>query len=108
MLCCLFMDRGDARGTLFPTRRSSDLPSPGLATQTVQFVPVRDPVPPMGAPVVGSLPAMLGNVYAPSYGAGCTWFQLQPAPDRKSTRLNSSHTVISYAVLCLKKKRRSR
>ena len=27
-----------------------------------------------------------------------------PAPDRKSTRLNSSHTVISYAVFCLKKK----
>src|SRR5438034_6384460 len=28
--------------------------------------------------------------------------------DRKSTRLNSSHTVISYAVFCLKKKRRPR
>src|SRR5438132_3235953 len=28
------------------------------------------------------------------------------ALDRKSTRLNSSHTVISYAVFCLKKKRR--
>src|SRR5260221_5174046 len=27
-----------------------------------------------------------------------------PAADRKSTRLNSSHTVISYAVFCLKKK----
>src|SRR5437588_1202824 len=27
------------------------------------------------------------------------------ATDRKSTRLNSSHTVISYAVFCLKKKR---
>src|SRR5438034_1541682 len=27
------------------------------------------------------------------------------AVDRKSTRLNSSHTVISYAVFCLKKKR---
>src|SRR5436190_12282757 len=27
-----------------------------------------------------------------------------PEPDRKSTRLNSSHTVISYAVFCLKKK----
>src|SRR3989454_3736690 len=27
--------------------------------------------------------------------------------DRKSTRLNSSHLVISYAVFCLKKKRRS-
>src|SRR5438034_7080868 len=35
----------------------------------------------------------------------------QPEPrervaDRKSTRLNSSHTVISYAVFCLKKKKR--
>src|SRR5438034_8763071 len=29
-------------------------------------------------------------------------FRLQ---DRKSTRLNSSHTVISYAVFCLKKKK---
>src|SRR5438132_7096473 len=28
------------------------------------------------------------------------------ARDRKSTRLNSSHTVISYAVFCLKKKTR--
>src|SRR5436309_7665341 len=36
--------------------------------------------------------------------------QLEPAaqvglePDRKSTRLNSSHVKISYAVFCLKKK----
>src|SRR5438034_4154518 len=28
-----------------------------------------------------------------------------PKLDRKSTRLNSSHTVISYAVFCLKKKK---
>src|SRR2546426_9131834 len=28
-------------------------------------------------------------------------------PDRKSTRLNSSHLVISYAVFCLKKKNSS-
>src|SRR3712207_6888032 len=27
-----------------------------------------------------------------------------PTPDRKSTRLNSSHANISYAVFCLKKK----
>src|SRR5260221_4433667 len=27
--------------------------------------------------------------------------------DRKSTRLNSSHTVISYAVFCLQKKKKS-
>src|SRR2546426_2461377 len=30
---------------------------------------------------------------------------LEPSGDRKSTRLNSSHLVISYAVFCLKKKR---
>src|SRR5205807_6557476 len=29
----------------------------------------------------------------------------QDGPDRKSTRLNSSHLVISYAVFCLKKKK---
>src|SRR3989454_7491782 len=29
----------------------------------------------------------------------------RPFPDRKSTRLNSSHLVISYAVFCLKKKK---
>src|SRR5437867_4678669 len=28
------------------------------------------------------------------------------SPDRKSTRLNSSHRTISYAVFCLKKKRK--
>src|SRR3989442_11344184 len=30
-----------------------------------------------------------------------------PSPDRKSTRLNSSHVRISYAVFCLKKKKQS-
>src|SRR5256885_16659367 len=29
---------------------------------------------------------------------------MRPSQDRKSTRLNSSHLVISYAVFCLKKK----
>src|SRR5439155_12863499 len=29
---------------------------------------------------------------------------MSPMPDRKSTRLNSSHVAISYAVFCLKKK----
>src|SRR3712207_8262249 len=32
----------------------------------------------------------------------------QAGQDRKSTRLNSSHANISYAVFCLKKKKRSR
>src|SRR2546426_1166621 len=31
-----------------------------------------------------------------------------PASDRKSTRLNSSHLVISYAVFCLKKKKNNK
>src|SRR5258708_24575633 len=31
----------------------------------------------------------------------------QTCPDRKSTRLNSSHQIISYAVFCLKKKKQS-
>src|SRR2546430_8855794 len=31
--------------------------------------------------------------------------RLAPALDRKSTRLNSSHSQISYAVFCLKKKK---
>src|SRR2546426_8904160 len=30
---------------------------------------------------------------------------VEPGTDRKSTRLNSSHLVISYAVFCLKKKK---
>src|SRR6266568_8501268 len=31
-----------------------------------------------------------------------------PARDRKSTRLNSSHSSISYAVFCLKKKKKKK
>src|SRR2546430_10161734 len=31
--------------------------------------------------------------------------EIGPAQDRKSTRLNSSHSQISYAVFCLKKKK---
>src|SRR2546422_6842789 len=33
---------------------------------------------------------------------------LSEQPDRKSTRLNSSHGYISYAVFCLKKKKQSK
>src|SRR5438876_7400120 len=33
--------------------------------------------------------------------------ETHPQPDRKSTRLNSSHPSISYAVFCLKKKKSS-
>src|SRR5207248_6815880 len=40
----------------------------------------------------------------------CLWraigFMVNPGSDRKSTRLNSSHRTISYAVFCLKKKKK--
>src|SRR5438132_8566264 len=37
-----------------------------------------------------------------------TGLPLALSRDRKSTRLNSSHTVISYAVFCLKKKKKKK
>src|SRR2546426_5966639 len=40
------------------------------------------------------------------YGTGAQDGRSRPVfPDRKSTRLNSSHLVISYAVFCFKKKK---
>src|SRR5438132_9776907 len=51
------------------------------------------------------------NVRFISRGSGYSLFltttQAVLALDRKSTRLNSSHTVISYAVFCLKKKKKT-
>src|SRR5438445_4167166 len=43
-----------------------------------------------------------GSEFDPEAGAG----RRSPAIDRKSTRLNSSHANISYAVFCLKKKKK--
>src|SRR2546430_9186189 len=39
-----------------------------------------------------------------STGQNAIWFMNGGSIDRKSTRLNSSHSQISYAVFCLKKK----
>src|SRR3712207_8286866 len=53
-------------------------------------------------------PARLGHVplLAPEPGEVARGAQLEQARrDRKSTRLNSSHANISYAVFCLKKKK---
>src|SRR2546427_861379 len=38
--------------------------------------------------------------------AGWAWASDEPFGDRKSTRLNSSHSQISYAVFCLEKKKK--
>src|SRR5690625_5882152 len=40
-----------------------------------------------------------GAIYWPTY------MEIEWPSDRKSTRLNSSHVAISYAVFCLKKKK---
>src|SRR5947207_6730097 len=66
----------------------------------------------MSSRPTASRPQMLGCVlekrttfsdliFEPAFSIGRT------VGDRKSTRLNSSHTVISYAVFCLKKKKKT-
>src|SRR2546421_7804091 len=48
----------------------------------------------------------LGERFAGGDGAGAACARRpRPGADRKSTRLNSSHDQISYAVFCLKKKK---
>src|SRR5688500_19128868 len=55
----------------------------------------------MGRPVCGSFERTI-QIHC----GGQTFAQIpQDVQDRKSTRLNSSHLVISYAVFCLKKKK---
>src|SRR5256885_4546214 len=45
------------------------------------------------------------NISLKAYPKCCDLVSRQGCGDRKSTRLNSSHLVISYAVFCLKKKK---
>src|SRR5690606_41504552 len=53
---------------------------------------------------VGGSRRRAGHDLALTAATGSHWSR--PAPDRKSTRLNSSHVKISYAVFCLKKKKK--
>src|SRR5256885_5774904 len=48
------------------------------------------------------------DVWVAVEGAAIGWVEVDRdrVADRKSTRLNSSHLVISYAVFCLKKKKK--
>src|SRR5438874_9861525 len=79
----------------FPTRRSSDLERQDRDRQE-QAVDEHE---------VG-----VGDQVGRVLGARCVEVLEEPAhvrvaQDRKSTRLNSSHVEISYAVFCLKKKK---
>src|SRR5574341_654637 len=48
----------------------------------------------------------IGSICGRGAGANCKLGSETSLPDRKSTRLNSSHQLISYAVFCLKKKKK--
>src|SRR5690606_41391279 len=87
----------------FPTRRSSDL---GDADQRWHLRD-RDDLPDLqrrpGSPV--RLDADAGPGWVMRTGSICGGGSRARLADRKSTRLNSSHVKISYAVFCLKKKK---
>src|SRR5438034_10358012 len=60
--------------------------------------------------ILSGIPQSLNGIEV--YDAGHAWYGAALSSfgilDRKSTRLNSSHTVISYAVFCLKKKKQQK
>src|SRR5260221_3104275 len=91
------MIRRPPRSTLFPYTtlfRSSSAPS--LPSEASESRPSRASC--SSRSFGRMLAAEVGSITASGDG---TNFR-----DRKSTRLNSSHTVISYAVFCLKKKKK--
>src|SRR3712207_8888091 len=95
------MIRRPPRSTLFPytTLFRSGLPVHRAgATRTVTRVS-HDRLARVMRPNVGSTRSV------PQYDADGTIPWIPPVADRKSTRLNSSHANISYAVFCLKKKK---
>src|SRR2546430_5055694 len=67
----------------------------------------------LSPPENNSSPSPIGGVFLPSADVDSVMGLLhlrefQSFLDRKSTRLNSSHSQISYAVFCLKKKKTDR
>src|SRR5438552_10870596 len=98
MLLCLFFSHcySDHRVLhSFPTRRSSDLPG-RRATSAYR-------------PSVGTNRIAKSVVAGGSRYFSRMVFAILFVPtegDRKSTRLNSSHQIISYAVFCLKQKKK--
>src|SRR5690606_42061485 len=87
----------------FPTRRSSDLPGEASAVVTDVMGPVTE----IDAPADSFTPPTGKHILimpCSSAGQGCVDEAEEEKRDRKSTRLNSSHVKISYAVFCLKKK----
>src|SRR2546426_3961211 len=94
------MIRRPPRSTLFPytTLFRSDLPvDPGVRVLRREHERARPLHRAAARPDGGDREENAG-------GPACASRRALPRVDRKSTRLNSSHLVISYAVFCLKKK----
>src|SRR2546426_3704136 len=88
---------------------------PASAEQRLKELGIKLPAPPepfgtyVEAVQTGNLLFLTGMLPTEGHGAkfiGRVGAELDV--DRKSTRLNSSHLVISYAVFCLKKKKKSK
>src|SRR5438045_5873107 len=88
---------------------------PSLAPLATRFVPAGSQAMPFTAPLCGRVcnrcppgisqaRAVLLALPAASFVLSGDQARQSAGPDRKSTRLNSSHLGISYAVFCLKKK----
>src|SRR5207245_9531800 len=87
----------------FPTRRSSDLAaSPPSASSSSSPWPTSSSTgfSTSSVPAAWATPLVRGTQVGPQ-----ARLDLRDSLDRKSTRLNSSHGSISYAVFCLKKKK---
>src|SRR5688500_19978902 len=84
------------RSPLFPTRRSSDLNRLPRGPQFFNHLRLRE------RRVIRV--RAIGRDHRHALAVQID----EPMVDRKSTRLNSSHLVISYAVFCLKKKKTTR
>src|SRR5689334_24243508 len=57
---------------------------------------------------INTTPITGGRTLVPYLEPGAEYYFYLTSVDRKSTRLNSSHSSISYAVFCLKKKNKIR
>src|SRR3712207_8087318 len=99
------MIRRPPRSTLFPY--TTLFRSPGIGCDEDLDSPGAHDLPDRDDRVSGSGLAMVVRVHGRArVDDDCCWVlpPHRPLQDRKSTRLNSSHANISYAVFCLKKK----
>src|SRR5207253_10115377 len=87
----------------FPTRRSSDLAE---SIRESGFAPDQLGAEHIAIEGVGARPVRDVDHAVIELGRQRHSSHPTPSIDRKSTRLNSSHVAISYAVFCLKKKKK--